>query len=45
MEKDIEVYETPAVTAAGDFTDVTLGKDNGALTDGGAPPNAWRPTL
>ncbi|MFB1046816.1 lasso RiPP family leader peptide-containing protein [Streptomyces chrestomyceticus] len=45
MEKNTEPYEAPAVTEAGDFTNVTLGKTGGALTDGGAPPNAWRPSI
>ncbi|MFB1046811.1 lasso RiPP family leader peptide-containing protein [Streptomyces chrestomyceticus] len=42
MDKDIMVYESPAVTEAGDFTDVTLGYVHGALPDGGTPPYAWR---
>ncbi|MFB1046812.1 lasso RiPP family leader peptide-containing protein [Streptomyces chrestomyceticus] len=45
MEKNTEVYETPMVTDAGDFTEITLGMMFGALIDGGMPPYAFRPAI
>ncbi|MDJ1132059.1 lasso RiPP family leader peptide-containing protein [Streptomyces iconiensis] len=42
VQQDIEIYEAPMVTEAGDFNEVTLGDLAGFTFDGGHAPFIYR---